>query len=81
MKDFCVNYPTPLIALMTPFSWGKNCHPVFKEGSIQPSYGENFFCEMECWLFFSYDRVNEEKVTGMAFQMFALSGKRRLLYS
>lgn len=65
----------------SPFSWGKNCHPVFKEGSIQPSYGEFFFCLMECWLFFSYDRVNVEKVTGMAFQMFALSGKRRLLYS
>lgn len=80
MKDFCVNYPTPCGFDDSPFSWGKNCHPVFKEGSIQPSYGE-FFCEKECWLFFSCDRVNWEKVTGMAFQMFALSGNRKLLYS
>lgn len=65
----------------SPFSWGKNCHPVYKEGSIQPSYGEFFFVKWNVDCFFSYDRVNEEKVTGMAFQMFALSGKRRLLYS
>lgn len=65
----------------SPFSWGKNCHPVFKEGSIQPSYGENFFVKWNVDCFFSSDRVNVEKSTGMAFQMFALSGNRRLLYS
>lgn len=64
----------------SPFSWGKNCHPVFKEGSIQPSYGEFFFVKWNVDCFFPMT-VNVEKVTGMAFQMFALSGKRRLLYS
>lgn len=36
----------------SPFSWGKNCHPVFKEGSIQPSYGEFFFVKWNVDCFF-----------------------------
>lgn len=44
----------------SPFSWGKNCHPVFKEGSIQPSYGELFLWNGMLIVFFLWQSKRGE---------------------